>query len=163
MPSFDVVCETDIQELRNAVDQARKEISTRYDFKGSRASLELDSDGGGITAIGDDDSKLKTVLEILRAKMARRNIDTKCLDYGKVEHASGGLRRRRIEIKQGIDRESAKKIVGTVKREKWKIQIAIQGDRIRVSGKKRDTLQEAIRLIGNLDLDRPVKFTNFRD
>ena len=161
MPSFDAVCETDMQEMDNAVNQTRKEITTRYDFKGSQCSIEMKDDV--ITIIGDDDYKLNTIAEILRGKLVRRNLDPKCLDYGEPEDASGGTRRQLITIKQGISQELAKKIVKAIKQEKMKVQAAIQGDQVRVTGKKRDDLQAVIALIKGMDTDRPITFTNFRD
>lgn len=163
MPSFDVVCETDMQEMDNAVNQVIKEITTRYDFKGSKASIELNKEQGVITVIGDDDYKLNTVIEILRGKLVRRNLDPKCLDYGTVEDASGGTRRQHITVKQGVSTELAKDIVKRIKQEKMKVQAAIQGEQVRVSGKKRDDLQAVIALIKAMDADRPLSFTNFRD
>ena len=161
MPSFDIVCETDMQEMDNAVNQTRKEITTRYDFKGGKCSIELTDDG--ITIIGDDDYKLSTIAEILRARMTRRNLDARCLEYGEPEDASGGAKRQHITIKQGISQELARTIVKKIKQEKMKVQAAIQGDQVRVTGKKRDDLQAAIALIKAMDADRPLKFTNFRD
>jgi len=161
MPSFDIVCETDMQEMDNAVNQTHKEITTRFDFKGSNSSIELGDNEILIKA--DDDYKLATICEILRAKMTRRNLEAKCLEYGEAENASGGSKRRKITIKQGISQELAKKIVKHIKEEKMKVQASIQGDEVRVSGKKRDDLQEAIALIKGMDADRPMKFTNFRD
>jgi len=163
MPSFDVVCETDMQEMDNAVNQTRKEITTRYDFKGSQSSIELNREQNTITAIGDDDYKLNTVTEILRGKLAKRNLDPKCLDYGDVEDASGGTKRQAIAIKQGVSTELAKDIVKRIKQEKMKVQAAIQGDQVRVTGKKRDDLQAVMALIRGMDADRPLSFTNFRD
>jgi len=161
MPSFDIVCETDMQEMDNAVNQVHKEITTRYDFKGSACSIELADDG--ITLIGDDDYKLSTITEILRAKLTRRNLDPRCLDYGTAEDASGGTKRQHISIKQGISQELAKNVVKKIKQEKMKVQAAIQGEQVRVSGKKRDDLQAAMALIKSMEADRPLKFTNFRD
>jgi len=161
MPSFDVVCETDMQEMDNAVNQTHKEITTRYDFKGGNSSIELNDEG--ITIIGDDDYKLNTVAEILRTKLVRRNLDPKCLEYGEAEDASGGTKRQAITIKQGIGQELAKTIVKTIKQEKMKVQAAIQGDQVRVTGKKRDDLQAVMALIKGMEADRPLKFTNFRD
>jgi len=163
MPSFDVVCETDMQEMDNAVNQVRKEIATRYDFKGSKARIELHKDEQAITVIGDDDYRLNAVTEILRGKLAKRRLDPRCLDYGVVEDASGGLRRQCIGIRQGVSTELAKTIVKTIKKERMKVQVAIQGDQIRVSGKKRDDLQAVMALIRGMDADRPLSFTNFRD
>ncbi len=161
MPSFDVVCETDMQEMDNAVNQVRKEITTRYDFKGSKASIELAD--GVITVIGDDDYKVNTITEILRSKLVRRKLDPKCLDYGNMEDASGGTKRQLITIRQGISKELAKDIVKRIKQEKLKVQAAIQGDQVRVTGKKRDDLQSVMALIRDMDADRPLMFTNFRD
>jgi len=161
MPSFDIVCETDMQEMSNAVNQVKKEIDTRYDFKGSNASIELESDH--ITVIGDDVNKLNTITEILRARLVRRNLDPKCLEYGEPENASGGSKRQQVTIKQGVSQELAKEIVKFIKQEKLKVQASIQGDQVRVTGKKRDELQEAIALIRGMDVDRPLKYTNFRD
>jgi len=161
MPSFDIVCETDMQEMSNAVNQVKKEIDTRYDFKGSNASIELEGDH--ITVIGDDVNKLNTITEILRARLVRRNLDPKCLDYGEPENASGGSKRQKVSIKQGVSQELAKEIVKFIKQEKLKVQASIQGDQVRVTGKKRDELQEAIALIRGMDVDRPLKYTNFRD
>ncbi|OIO69579.1 MAG: YajQ family cyclic di-GMP-binding protein [Zetaproteobacteria bacterium CG12_big_fil_rev_8_21_14_0_65_55_1124] len=161
MPTFDIVCETDMQEMDNAVNQTQKEIATRYDFKGSKSSIELgDTD---ITIKADDDYKLTAICEVLRAKMTRRNLDAKSLEYGEAENASGGSKRQVITIKQGISQELAKSIVKHIKEEKMKVQASIQGDQVRVTGKKRDDLQEAIALIRGMDADRPLIFTNFRD
>ncbi|GAV20371.1 hypothetical protein MMIC_P1336 [Mariprofundus micogutta] len=161
MPSFDVVSETDMQEMTNAVNQVIKEITTRYDFKGSKASIELGETS--ITAVGDDINKLNTVTEILRAKLVRRNLEPKCLEYGEPEDASGGTKRQVITIKQGVSTELAKKIVKKIKDEKMKVQSSIQGDQVRVTGKKRDELQAVMALIRGMDSDRPLSFSNFRD
>ncbi len=161
MPSFDIVCDIDMQEMDNAVNQVKKEIATRYDFKHSKASIEL-SDGVA-KVIGDDVNNLNTVCEILRGKMVRRKLDPKSLDYGEPESASGDTKRQIITIKQGIDKELAKKIVKMIKQEKMKVQVSIQGDQVRVSGKKRDDLQAAMALVRQIDADRPLHFTNFRD
>ncbi len=161
MPSFDVVCETDMQEMDNAVNQTHKEITTRYDFKGSKANITLSDET--ITIVGDDDYKLNTVAEILRAKLVRRNLDPKCLEYGELEDASGDAKRQILSIKQGISQELAKTMIKAIKQEKMKVQASIQGDQIRISGKKRDDLQSVITLIKGMDTDRPVNFVNFRD
>ena len=161
MPSFDIVSETDMQEMSNAVNQVHKEITTRYDFKGSKASIELGE--ASITVVGDDINKLNTVTEILRAKLVRRNLEPKCLEYADAEDASGGTKRQVISIKQGVSTELAKKIVKKIKDEKRKVQAAIQGEQVRVTGKKRDDLQAVMALIKGMDTDRPLSFTNFRD
>ncbi len=161
MPSFDVVCEIDMQEMDNAVNQVRKEITTRYDFKHSKASIALAD--GVVKLTGDDINNLNTVCEILRAKMVRRKLDAKSLEYGEVESASGDTKRQVLTIKQGVDKELAKKIVKLIKQEKIKVQAAIQGEQVRVTGKKRDELQAAMALVRQMDADRPLHFTNFRD
>ena len=161
MPSFDMVCETDMQEIDNAVNQTHKELTTRYDFKGSNASITLNDEG--ITIIGDDHYKLNTVAEILRARLVRRNLDPKCLEYGDVEAASGGAMRQVLVIKQGISQDLARRIVKDIKQGKRKVQVAIQGDQVRISGKKRDDLQAVIALIKSMEADRPLKCVNFRD
>ena len=161
MPSFDIVSETDMQEMSNAVNQVIKEITTRFDFKGSKASIELGD--GDITVFGDDINKLNTVTEILRAKLVRRKLEPSCLEYRDPEDASGGCKRQLILIKQGVSSELAKKIVKRSKDEKMKVQAAIQGDQVRVTGKKRDDLQAVMALVRGMDVDRPLSFTNFRD
>ena len=161
MPSFDVVCEIDMQEMDNVVNQVRKEITTRYDFKHSKASIALAD--GVVKLTGDDVNNLNTVCEILRAKMVRRKLDAKSLEYGEVESASGDTKRQVLTIKQGVDKELAKKIVKLIKQEKMKVQAAIQGEQVRVTGKKRDELQAAMALVRQMDADRPLHFTNFRD
>jgi len=161
MPSFDIVSETDMQEMSNAVNQVIKEITTRFDFKGSRSSIELRD--AGITAVGDDVNKLNTVTEILRAKLVRRKLDPSCLEYGEPEDASGGCKRQQIAIKQGVSSELAKQIVQSIKQQKMKVQASIQGDHVRVTGKKRDDLQRVMAVVRSMDADRPLSFTNFRD
>ncbi len=161
MPSFDVVSETYMQEMSNAVNQVIKEITTRYDFKGSKASIELGDNS--ITVVGDDLNKLNTVTEILRAKLVRRKLEPSCLEYAEPEDASGGCKRQDIQIKQGVSTELAKKIVKKIKDEKMKVQASIQGDQVRVNGKKRDDLQAVMALVKTMDTDRPLSFTNYRD
>ncbi len=161
MPSFDIVCEIDMQEMDNAVNQVKKEITTRYDFKHSKAEIELVD--GVVKLVGDDVNNLNTIAEILRAKMVRRKLEAKSLEYGDPESASGDTKRQTITLKQGVDKELAKKIVKIIKQEKMKVQAAIQGDQVRVTGKKRDDLQQAMALIRTMDADRPLSFTNFRD
>jgi len=161
MPSFDIVCEMDMQEMDNAVNQVKKEITTRYDFKYSKANIELTD--GVIHLKGDDVNNLNTVCEILRAKMVRRKLESKSLEYGDVESATGDSKRQIVTIKQGVDKELAKKIVKVIKQEKMKVQAAIQGEQVRITGKKRDDLQAAMALVRGMDADRPLNFTNFRD
>jgi len=161
MPSFDIVSETDMQEMSNAVNQVIKEITTRYDFKGSKASIELADNS--INVVGDDINKLNTVTEILRAKLVRRKLEPSCLEYNDAEDASGGCKRQEILIKQGVSIDLAKKIVKAIKQEKMKVQASIQGEQVRVTGKKRDELQTVMSLVRGMDTDRPLSFTNFRD
>ncbi len=161
MPSFDIVSETNMQEMSNAVNQVIKEITTRYDFKGSKASIELTDNN--IIVIGDDINKLNTVTEILRAKLVRRKLQPSCLEYNEAEDASGGCKRQSILIKQGVSIELARKIVKEIKNKKMKVQASIQGDQVRVNGKKRDDLQAVMALVRTMDTDRPLSFTNFRD
>lgn len=161
MPSFDIVSRTDPQEVDNAVNQVKREITTRYDFKHSKSSIELNN--GEITVIGDDEHKLNTVAEILRGKLVKRGLDVKCLDYGNIEDASGGAKRQQISVKQGVETDLAKRIVKKTKDEKLKVQASIQGDQVRVTGKKRDDLQAVIAMVKGMDADRPLHFINFRD
>jgi len=161
MPSFDIVSEIDMHEMDNAINQVKKEIATRFDFKNSKASIELDA--GVVKLVGDNVNNINTVQELLRAKMVRRNLEAKCLEYGDIENASGDTKRQTITLKQGVDTVLAKKIVKHIKDEKMKVQAAIQGDQVRVTGKKRDDLQAAMALIRGMEADRPLSFTNFRD
>lgn len=160
MPSFDIVSKVDMQEVDNAVNQAKKEISQRYDFKGSKSEIGLEKDAINVTA--DDDFKLKAVIDILQSKMVKRNISLKSLDYGKVEQASGGLIRQAITIKQGISKEKGKEINKIIKESKLKVQSQMQEDQIRVSGKKIDDLQEVIQLLKGKDLGVDLQFVNMR-
>ena len=161
MPSFDIVSKTDMSEIKNAVDGAVREMGSRYDFKGSKSTLELkDKD---IVINADDDLKLKQVQELLRGYVTRRKLDVTCLDFQKVEKAAGASVRQTVKIKQGVPQEEAKKITKALKDSKMKVQVSIQGDEVRVSGKKRDDLQDAIALVKTLNTDRPLQFVNFRD
>jgi uncharacterized protein YajQ (UPF0234 family) len=161
MPSFDIVSEVDKQEVRNAVDQVNKEVSTRFDFKGSDARVEQAD--YVLTVYADTEFQLDQVQEILSQKLARRGVDVKCLDIGKVEKVSGNKVKRSVTVKTGVETELAKKIVRLVKDSKLKVQASIQGDSVRVSGAKRDTLQEAIALVKKGITDFPLQFQNFRD
>lgn len=161
MPSFDVVSEADMSEVDNAIQNVMREITVRYDFKGSKSSVE--SKDGNIKVFADDDLKLNQMHEILRGQLHKRGIEPGQLDYQKVEPAAGQSVRQNILIKQGLEKELAKKIVKDIKGAKMKVQVAIQGDELRVTGKKRDHLQEAIQFIKDLGLEQPVQFKNFRD
>ena len=161
MPSFDIVSEVDMSEVDNAVQNVMREISVRYDFKGSKSSVEFSD--GVIKVFADDDLKLKQMHEVLRGKLHKRGIEPSQLDYQKVEAAAGKSVSQNITLKAGIDKETAKKIVKQIKSEKLKVQVAIQGDSLRVSGKKRDDLQAAIQFVKGLGYEQPFQFNNFRD
>jgi len=158
--SFDVVSNVDLQEVRNAVNQADKEIVNRYDLKKAAVSLKLE--GEEIVLEAADEYSLNQALEVLKTKMVRREVQLKSLRYGKVEPASGGRARQKITLQQGIPTETAKKLVAEIKQRKLKVQAAIQGDTVRVSGKNRDDLQTVIAALKSLDLDVPLTFTNYR-
>ena len=161
MPSFDVVSRIDMQEVKNAVNQARKEISQRYDFKKSKSTIDMDEDS--ITIVSDDDYKLKAVVDILQSKLVKRKVSLKALSYGKVEPASGGLVRQKISLQQGIPMEKAKEMVKYIKSTKIKAQSQIQQDQLRISSKKRDILQECMGLLKEKDVGLDLQFTNLRD
>lgn len=158
--SFDIVSEVDLQEVRNAVTQADKEIANRYDLKKAAADLRLE--GEEISLEAADEFSLTQALEVLKSKLIKRNVQLKSLRYGKIEPASGSRARQKITLQQGIPQETAKKIVAEIKAKKLKVQAAIQGDTVRVSGKNRDDLQTVIALLKSLDLDVPLTFTNYR-
>jgi len=161
MPSFDIVSKTDLAEVDNAVQNVMREIAQRYDFKGSAAGVEHND--GVLTINADDDLKLKQVHEILQGNLQKRKIDPGVLDYQTPEKAAGQSVRQRVMIKQGIDKELAKKITKSIKDTKMKVQVAIQGDELRVTGKKRDDLQEAIAHVKGMGLEQPLQYVNFRD
>lgn len=161
MPSFDIVSEVNLSEADNAVQNVMREIGTRYDFKGSKSKVEIAE--GVITIFADDALKLKQVREILQGAMQKRGIEPGSLDYQKEEPAAGQSVRQTVRLRQGIDKELAKKIVKAIKDEKFKAQTAIQGDELRVTGKKRDDLQAVIAFVKGLGLEQPLQFKNFRD
>ncbi len=161
MPSFDIVSRTEIPEVDNAVQSAMREIGTRYDLKGSKCSIERTD--LILTIKADDEMKLKQVQELLRGHMAKRKVDHNSLDFAKPEQSAGTSLRQSVTIKQGIERELAQKVVKELKGSKLKVQVAIQGDELRVTGKKRDILQDAIELVKKLDLGQPLQYVNFRD
>lgn len=161
MPTFDTVCEANLVEVRNAVDNTMKEIGTRFDFKGTAAAIELkDKD---ITLTGDAEFQLAQVEDILRNKLTKRNVDVRFLDRGDVQKAGGDKVRQVIKVRNGIEAETAKKIQRLIKDSKLKVQASIQGDTVRVSGAKRDDLQAAMALIRKDIADLPLSFDNFRD
>jgi uncharacterized protein YajQ (UPF0234 family) len=161
MPSFDIVSEVDKQEVRNAVEQTNREVGNRFDFKGSDARVEQAE--FVLTVFADTEFQLDQVQDILSQKLAKRGVDVKCLDMGTVEKISGNKVKRGVTIKTGVETDLAKKIVKLVKDSKLKAQASIQGDTIRVSGAKRDTLQEVIALVKKSITDFPLQYTNFRD
>ncbi|SMC16907.1 hypothetical protein SAMN02745857_00275 [Andreprevotia lacus DSM 23236] len=161
MPSFDIVSEINEVEVRNAVEQANKEVGTRYDFKGSDARIEQNDKV--LTLFADSDFQLEQVKDILIGKLSKRGVDIRCLDEAKLEKVSGNKVKQLVTIKTGIESDLAKRIVREIKDSKLKVQAAIQGDEVRVSGAKRDVLQEAIALVRKAIDDFPLQFQNFRD
>lgn len=161
MPSFDIISEVNQVELRNALDQTNKEVTNRFDFKGSDARVEHDDKT--VTLFADDEFKLGQVFDVLIAKMAKRNVDQRCLDRGKVERIAGDKIKQIITLKIGVEQELAKKIQKMVKESKLKVQASIQGDAVRISGAKRDDLQQVITMMKKNVTDVPLQFNNFRD
>lgn len=161
MPSFDIVSEVNMQEVDNAVQQAAKEVKTRYDFRNSKC--ELTREDTIITILADDEYKLNQVLEILKVKLIRREVDPKVLDYAKLEKASHDMVRQKITVRQGIDTDMARKLVKTIKESKIRVQAAIQDKEVRVTSKQRDDLQAVITLVRGEDFELPLQYINFRD
>ncbi len=161
MPSFDAVCEADFVEVKNAVENSAKEIGTRFDFKGTSAAIELKDKE--IILFGDADFQLVQVEDILRNKLTKRNVDVRFLDKGNVQKVGGDKVKQVIKVRNGIEQELAKKIQKAIKDSKMKVQAAIQGDAVRVTGAKRDDLQAAMALLKNEVTDVPLSFNNFRD
>ena len=161
MPSFDTVCEADFVEVKNAVENSAKEIGTRFDFKGTSANVELKDKE--ITMFGDADFQLVQVEDILRAKLTKRNVDVRFLDKGSVQKIGGDKVKQVIKVRNGIEQDLAKKIQKIIKDSKMKVQAAIQGDAVRITGAKRDDLQAAMALLKKDVTDVPLSFNNFRD
>ena len=161
MPSFDIVSEVDMHELANAVDQANRELTTRFDFRGVDANYEKSGDKQ-IVMTSDADFQLVQMLEILKTNMVKRSIDVKCLEV-KDHYGSGKQVKQEVVVRQGLDKDLAKKIVKMIKDAKLKVQPAIQGDQVRVTGKKRDDLQSVIAFLREADLNMPLQYNNFRD
>jgi len=161
MPSFDIVSKTDLNEVENALNNVRREIETRYDFKGSNCSI--DQNEGVLTIHADDDLKLKQMHELLQAHLTRRKVDAAVLDYKTPEIAAGQSVRQQVIVREGLDKELAKKLVKQIKGAKLKVQVSIQGDELRVTGKKRDDLQQVIAFCKGLEVDMPLQYVNFRD
>ena len=161
MPSFDIVSKTDLAEVDNALANIRREIETRFDFKGSACSLARKDDE--LTLEADDPLKLKQMHELIFTHFTRRKLDRGALDFKDPERASGDRLRQTILVKQGVDRDLAKKLVKEIKDAKLKVQVSVQGDELRVSGKKRDDLQEAIAHVKAMKIEQPLQYVNFRD
>jgi len=162
MPSFDIVSKVELPDIDNALQSAMREIGQRYDFKGSACSVER-TDDNTLIIRADDDYKLGQVQELLRGHLAKRKVSSGFFDFKKPEDASGGSLRQEVTILTGIERELAQKITKAIKASKAKVQVAIQGDELRVSGKKRDDLQAGIQLVKDMKLDQPLQYVNFRD
>ena len=161
MPSFDIVSQVDKQEVKNAIEQTNREIGNRFDFKGSDARVEQNE--LQLTVFADDEFKLGQVMDVLRARMTKRNVDVRCLELGNVEKIGGDKVKRAVTVKVGIASERAKQLVKLVKDSKLKVQASIQGDELRITGKKRDDLQAAIALVRGLKIEQPLQYENFRD
>ena len=160
MPSFDIVSEVDLHELTNAVDQANRELTTRFDFKGVDATFALED--GTVALTAPSEFQLQQMQDILRMRMIARKIDARCLDAGGIDTNLAGARQK-IKVQQGIERELAKKIQAAIKDAKLKVDTQINGDKLRVNGKKRDDLQAAMALLRGMEFERPLQFDNFRD
>lgn len=160
MPSFDVVSEVDKHELSNAVDQANRELVTRFDFKGVDAKFELDE--FVVTSIAPSAFQLKQMIDILRGRLSARSIDVRCLDVGQPNENLGGARQK-ITVRQGLEQAESKKLIAAIKQAKLKVEAQINKDKLRISGKKRDDLQEAMALLRKTDVELPLQFNNFRD
>lgn len=158
--SFDIVSKVELEEVKNAITQAMKEIENRFDFKGSKSDIALEKEE--IVVRSDDEYKLKSVIDILQSKMIKRGVPIRNLEYGKIEPASGGTVRQNIKLKQGVDQENAKKINILIRDSKLKVKSQIQGDQIRVSGKSKDDLQAVMSLLRGADLPLELQFTNYR-
>ncbi len=161
MPSFDIVSRTDLPEVDNAINAMRREIDQRFDFKGSSCSIERDE--ALLTILADDDLKLRQMHELLKGHLTRRKVDAGALDFQEPEKAAGQSVRQKVVVRQGVPSELSKKIVKEIKAAKMKVQVAIQGDELRVTGKKRDDLQAAIQTVKGMKLDLPLQYVNFRD
>jgi uncharacterized protein YajQ (UPF0234 family) len=160
--SFDIVSEVNLQEVDNAVNQARKEIGQRYDFKGSRSSIDLNAKEKKLVLVSDDEFKLKSVVDVLEEKLIKRGVPIKALEFGVVEQAAGNTVRQTVTLRVGIDKDSAKTVVKLIKDLKLKVQAQIMNDQIRVSGKSKDDLQAAMKTVRGADLPFAVQFTNYR-
>ncbi len=163
MPSFDIVSEVNHVEIRNAVEQCNKEVANRFDFKGSDARVEINEKEKTLIVFADDEFKLRQVRDVLTGKLAKRGVDIRALEPGKMEAISGNKIKETIKVREGVEQERAKTMVKLIKDSKLKVQGSIQGDLVRVSSAKKDTLQEAIALVRKSVTDLPLQFKNFRD
>jgi uncharacterized protein YajQ (UPF0234 family) len=161
MPSFDIVSQVDRQEVKNAIEQTNREVTNRFDFKGSDARVEQNE--LQLTVFADDEFKLGQVLDVLRGRLSKRNVDVRCLELGELEKISGDKVKRPLTVRVGVAQEKAKSIVKLLKESKLKVQASIQGDAVRVSGAKKDDLQAAINLVRQSIADVPLQYVNFRD
>jgi uncharacterized protein YajQ (UPF0234 family) len=161
MPTFDIVSQVDMQEVRNAVDQAAREIVTRYDFKGTDTKISLSEEG--ISLESSADSRLEAAIDVLKGKLVKRKVSLKSVAGGEIKPAAGGRSQTLFTLSQGIPQDAAKELSKTVRDSKLKVQVQIQGDQLRVQGKKRDDLQAAIQLLRDLDYRLPLQYINFRD
>ncbi|MEQ1774435.1 MAG: YajQ family cyclic di-GMP-binding protein [Burkholderiales bacterium] len=163
MPSFDIASEVNQAEVRNAVDQCNKEVTNRFDFKGSDARVEINDKEKTLTVFADDEFKLGQVQDVITGRLAKRGIDVRCLESGKIETIGGGKVKQVVTVREGVNQELGKKIVKLLKDSKMKVQGSIQGDVIRVTGAKKDLLQDAIALVRKSITDFPLQYKNFRD
>ena len=162
MPTFDIVSQLDIMEVENAVNQASKEISQRFDFRGGNSSVELDKAAELIKIVADDEMKLRAIHQILETKMAKRGLDLRCLDYGAEQPASGQVIKQSAKLKSGLSKDESKQITKAIKETKLKVQAQVQDEQVRVSGKKIDDLQDVMAALKSKELDFPVQFINQR-
>ena len=160
--AFDIVCKVDLQEVKNAIQHAMKEIVNRFDFKGSGTDIKLVDDGAVIELTSSDEYKIQSAREVLETRLVKRGVALKALEYGKIESALGGTARQKITLQSGIPTEKAREIVKIVKATKRKVQVAIQGDQVRVTGKKKDDLQSIMGILKESDLGIAMQFTNYR-
>ncbi|MBF0350319.1 MAG: YajQ family cyclic di-GMP-binding protein [SAR324 cluster bacterium] len=159
--SFDIVCEVNLQELDNGVNQAKREIETRYDFKGSHCEIELDKEKSSVLLTADDDMKMKMVIDILLTKLIKRSVPVKSIVYGKTE-PTGRLLKKTLTVQQGLSKEQCKKITTCIKDSKLKVQAQVMGEQVRVTGKSKDDLQQIMGLLKGMELDFDLQFTNYR-
>jgi len=162
MPSFDIVSEVDLQKLDNSINVATREIGTRYDFHGSKTTVELDKKSFNINILTENEMRMEAIREILISRMMKQGLDAGCLDFGKEQTASGNMLKKEVRVKKGVDKETAKKLVKIIKDSGYKVQAAVMDDQLRVTGKKIDELQAVIAVVKGSGMELPLQFTNFR-